>query len=173
MPDMARYRRLVGVGAAALGLTMGAAAVANAATSTSPTAPPSSEQDDVQDPVLNGSIQVPETAEDHGSEAQEAASLQGLAKISRADAEAAAAAAVPGGSIVGSELGNENGTLIYEVDMTDASGAAVELKVDAGNGSVLATESGDDDHDGSESDDDRGSDEAPEADEAPQSPTAG
>jgi uncharacterized membrane protein YkoI len=73
-----------------------------------------------------------------GSEADEAATLQGKATISAADAEAAALAANPGTTVVKTELDNENGVLVYSVELTNGT----DVKVDAGNGSILSTDSG-------------------------------
>lgn len=145
-----RSKRLIAGGAAAVGLTFGVAALAGAATSPDQIAPspPSAEADGDQDPMLNGSIQAPD--DESLSEANEAKSLEGLATISPADAEAAAAFAVPGGTAESVELGNENGSVAYEVEVTDASGQEIEVKVDAGNGDVLATENESDETDEAE-----------------------
>jgi len=101
----------------------------------------SSGSDEVQDPTLSGSIQAPESTS--GSEADEATALEALATISSSDAESAALAAVPGGTVNSVEPGNENGSVVYQVDMTDAAGQAVEVKVDAGSGDVLSTAAAD------------------------------
>ncbi|MDE0803517.1 MAG: PepSY domain-containing protein, partial [Acidimicrobiales bacterium] len=151
-----RSKRVLAGGAAAVGLTLGVAALAGAATSPDQTAPTdptvestTAEQDESQDPNLNGSIQTPE--DESLSEADEAKALEGLAKISPADAEQAALAAVPGGTVNGAaSLENENGSVVYEVDVTDANGQSVEVKVDAGNGDVLDQEAGDSEDEGSE-----------------------
>ncbi len=150
MPIKDRTKRIVLGGAAAVGLTLGVAALSGAATTPtpSPTAP-AAEQD--QDPSLDGSIQAPE--DESASEADEAKALEGLATVSAADAEKAALAAVPGGTVNGTELGNENGSVVYEVDMTDANGKALEVKVDAGNAKVLdqsADDEGSEANEGSE-----------------------
>lgn len=101
------------------------------------------DNDDVQDPELNGSIQVQEVEGE--SEQQEAARLADLATVSPAEAEKAALAEVPGGKVVSSEVGDENGSLIWEVEVTKADGSMVEVKVDAGAGTVLAQEADDED----------------------------
>lgn len=59
-----------------------------------------------------------------------------LAKISQTQAEAAALAVLPG-EVVRAKLDDENGYLIWQVDVRHAQGMA-EVKVDAGNGQVLA-----------------------------------
>jgi hypothetical protein len=75
------------------------------------------------------------------SEANDAA-LAGLAKISPDQAKAAALAAVPGtaGKV---ELENEDGNVVYGVEVTTASGSTMDVKVDAGNGKVLSQEADD------------------------------
>lgn len=93
-----------------------------------------------EEPALNGSIQTQEVAGEN--EQQEQQRLSSQAKVSQADAEQAALAAVPG-KVTASELGNENGSLIWEVDVTKADGSSAEVKVDAGNGDVLAQEADD------------------------------
>ena len=91
-----------------------------------------------QSPLLNGSIAVTETV-DTGSEAADAAALAGLAKITVEQAQAAALAANPGTTVVKAELGDENGSLVYSVELSNGS----DVKVDAGNGAILATEAAD------------------------------
>lgn len=124
-------------GSAAVGLS-----AANA--STTPPAPvtqstPDNESNgEYQDPKLNGSTTVPEAAGEQ-SDAQESAQLAGLAKIDAKTAEAAAVTAVPGASVVSSDLGDENGFLVYEVAVKDGAGTLSEVRVDAGNATVLAT----------------------------------
>lgn len=129
-----RSKQIIVGGAAAVGLALGVAALAGAAPSPTP-------KQEAQDPNLNGSIQFPE--DESASEADEAKTLGDLAKVSSADAEKAALAAVPGGTVLGSALENDNGSVIYEVDMTDTNGKSIEVKVDAGNGAVLSQESTD------------------------------
>lgn len=82
-----------------------------------------------------------EGAEDRG-EAAEAARLAPLATVAKAQAERAALAEVPG-TVTAVELGNENGNLVWEVDVTAKDGTQHEVKVDAGNGTVLIAEADD------------------------------
>jgi uncharacterized membrane protein YkoI len=100
---------------------------------------------DEQDPNYAGkaTISVDESAlpED---EAAEADVLAPLATVSQADAESAALTAVSG-EIVKSELGVENGFLVWSVEVRDAAGASTEVAIDAGNGQVLGTQAGGDD----------------------------
>ncbi len=76
-------------------------------------------------------------------EAAEAAALSSLATISQADAEAAALAAVSG-EIVQAELDNENGFVVWSIEVRDAAGTIHDVKIDAGDAAVLGTEAGDD-----------------------------
>jgi len=77
--------------------------------------------------------------------------LTGLARITAKQAEAAAVQQVRG-SVTAVELENENGTLVYSVEIQTATGEH-DVKVDAGNGQVLHGEA-DDDKDEANGDDD-------------------
>jgi uncharacterized membrane protein YkoI len=147
-------RHLVIGGAAAAGLTLGVAALAGAATT--PDQQAAAEQDNVQEPSYNGSIEAPEGPESQ-SEADEAKALEALATITPDEAEQAARVAVPDGTVNEVELEDENGSVVYGVEMTDADGSEVDVKIDAGDGTVL----------GQENEADEGEeDEADEADES-------
>jgi len=91
---------------------------------------------DEQQPQYTGSITVDESQYEGMSEADEAAALQAMATITSAEAEAAALAANPGTTVVKTELDNENGVLVYSVEL----GNGMDVKVDAGNGEILQTE---------------------------------
>ena len=93
---------------------------------------------EVQSPSYIGSITVDQTQYEGMSEADEAAALQKYATIGAADAEAAALTANPGASVVKTELDNENGVLVYSVEMSNGN----DVKVDAGTGEVLHIEAG-------------------------------
>lgn len=93
---------------------------------------------DEQTPSYAGSIAVDQTATEGMSEADESAALLDKATITAADAEAAALAANPGATVVKTELDNENGALVYSVELSNGA----DVKVDAGNGSILFTDSG-------------------------------
>lgn len=92
---------------------------------------------DEKAPSYTGSITVDQAATEGMSEADETATLQSQAIISAADAEAVALAANPGATVVKTELDNENGVLVYSVEMSNG----VDVKVDAGTGSILFTDS--------------------------------
>lgn len=88
-------------------------------------------------PRPKSSIQVPKGSEQKDKEER---SLQPLARISAQQA-AAAAEQQYGGKATGVELDNEDGNLVYSVEIGDQ-----EIKIDAGDGKVLYadTESGGD-----------------------------
>ncbi len=77
-----------------------------------------------QVPTYTCSIKVPEP---------EPADLSTLAKIKADQAMAAAQAAFPGVAVRKVELDNENGCLVYSVDLSNG----MDVKVDAGDGRVL------------------------------------
>lgn len=143
-----KMRNKVFIGATAAGLLLsglGTTAFIGHAQTTNPPAPTgvTAQQEDgdtTQDPSYSGSIAVDEKTTDGMSETDESAALQGQAKISQADAEAAALAGNPGTKVVKSELDNENGSLVYSVELDNG----LEVVVDAGNGAILATDKNDD-----------------------------
>lgn len=91
--------------------------------------------DQVQDPSYTGSITVDEAVLDSMTEAEQCAVLVAQATITPEEAQAAAETE-SGGVVVKVELDNENGFLVYSVEMQDGS----DVKVDAGNGSILIVE---------------------------------
>ena len=110
-----------------------------------------------QKPSYTGSIQVPndtankakseqpeakeaKEADESKSEQDEANALAGLAKITADQAREAALAQFPGATVAKVKLDDENSSLVYNVQLTDASGKAQEVVVDAGNTKVLATQ---------------------------------
>ncbi len=135
---------LVGVGAGSYSIVA----------ATNDEAPPArtdtdTDTDDVeeQDPQLDGSIKIVDV-EDETEDAEDAR-LQALPDvISEADAAAAAVAEYPG-DISESELGNENGSVVWEFEIVGTDGSIVEVKIDAGSATVLDIET----DDGDESDD--------------------
>jgi len=138
-------RKTITTSALALGVLAGSAGIASAVSSqgsTAQPAPTSTAEDETQDPTLNGSVQSPEV--EGRSEDDESAALESLASITADDARQAALTANPGATVNDVQLGNENGSVVYEVGMIDSTGFAIEVKVDAGDGAVLAQESGDD-----------------------------
>lgn len=75
-------------------------------------------------------------------EQEEAARLQKLARVTPDQARAAALARVPG-QVKQVELDNEDGNLVYAVEVQDAKGVTQEVTVDAGNARVLLVEQDD------------------------------
>ncbi|MCW5882271.1 MAG: PepSY domain-containing protein, partial [Anaerolineae bacterium] len=88
-----------------------------------------------QTPTYTCSIHVPEDQNN----------LAGLATITTDQARAAALAANPGTTATKVELDNENGCLVYAVELSNGK----DVKVDAGNAHVVHTEAAGSD-DGSE-----------------------
>lgn len=163
MRDLSRTMKVVLGGAAAIGVALGAGGIASAVGGTTPS---TAEADNTQEPAYTSSITVADAEE--ASEADESAALAGMATITADEARDAALAAVPGtaGEV---ELENENGNVVYGVEITDASGASHDVKVDAGNGTVLAQEAddadeGDEANEGAEDGDDEAN-EGPETDD--------
>jgi uncharacterized membrane protein YkoI len=138
-----RYKIAV-VAAAVFGILIVGALAARAATTppaTSPTANADENKGD-QSPSYTGSVKAPaENNASNGTEADDAKALQGLAKITPDQAKAAALAGHAGGTAGTPSLEDENGFVVYSVEVT-AGGKTYDVKVDAGNGKVLATEEG-------------------------------
>ena len=84
------------------------------------------------DRPIEGTIRVMEDAD-----------LAALAKVTLEQAKAAALAAVPGATFAEGELEEEDGYLVYEVELVQ-DGRELEVVVDAGNAAVLETEPDDD-----------------------------
>ena len=68
-----------------------------------------------------------------------------LARVTEDDARAAALRAVPGTTVADVDLDEEDGFLVYDVDLVHAGGpdgtpVEVDVVVDAGSGEVLCTE---------------------------------
>jgi len=97
----------------------------------------------------HGSIQV--KGENEGAMATQA-------RISAAEATRIATTAHPG-KVVETQLGNENGSLIWEVTQQDAKGGEIQLKLDAGNGRLLAVDFGEHEDGNYEDQEDSDSDE--------------
>jgi uncharacterized membrane protein YkoI len=97
---------------------------------------------ETQEPSYTGSVQAPKETGTEQSEAAESAALAALAKISETDARNAALAKFPGATIQKATLEDENGNVVWAVELTDANKAAQEVKVDAGNAAILAVEAG-------------------------------
>ncbi len=164
-----RTRRLLFSGAATIGVVVGAAGLAGAVTGQSPTTsanPQEAEHD--QAPSYHSSVTAPAAAE-RGSESAEDANLQGLATVTADQASAAAVGAVPGtaGKV---ELENEDGNVVWSVEVTGADGTVTDVKVDAGNRDILAQEvdnESDAGHEAPEGNESDAGNDAPDAGESP------
>jgi uncharacterized membrane protein YkoI len=77
-----------------------------------------------------------EGAETPASEAADAQALASQAHISQQQAEQAALAANPGTTVTHSSLGDENGTIVYDVELSNGS----DVKVDANSAAVIGTD---------------------------------
>lgn len=93
-------------------------------------------------PAYESSIKVDNQNEGEGGEA---AMLASQAKIDATQATTAALAQVPG-SVLKVALDNENGNLVYSVEIKTASNEVKDVKVDAGNATVLGVDSGGEDN---------------------------
>lgn len=100
-----------------------------------------------------GTIAVDEAGlpEDDAAE-QEA--LAELATVAEADAADAAVESLGGGEVVGAELEDEGGFVVWEVEVRAADGSLHEVTVDAGDAGVLGTEAEDDEDDEADDEDD-------------------
>lgn len=155
-------KQAIATGTLVTALALGSTGVAVATTAAA--SPPAGSGTSEQDPSYVGTIPAPndgtadagetegaegpdgtegtEGTDDTAAEAAESASLSGLAKVSPEAATAAALKAVPGtaGAV---QLENENGYVVYGVEITAADGSVVDVKIDAGDGSVLAQDAAD------------------------------
>ena len=71
------------------------------------------------------------------------AAMAGQARLTSSEAATIATTALPG-KVTETKLDDENGYLVWEVEIIDAKGHETELKIDAGNGRLLAAEREDD-----------------------------
>ena len=97
------------------------------------------------DEVKSASIKVPENTESQSEFVK-------LARVTRQQAEAAALTVQPG-QVVQAKLDDEDGYLIWQIDVKHDKGTT-EIAVDAGNNTVLAAEAEEDD--GNEQEGDEG-----------------
>jgi len=95
------------------------------------------DQQEMSEPSYEGSIIVDGSEYEGISEQDESIALAGLATISADEAKQIAETEI-GSTASKLELGNENGTLVYEVTIGNQ-----EVKIDAGDGSVLQVENND------------------------------
>lgn len=116
-------------------------------------APAAVQQTTNQEPAYAASIKVAnpqdksenEAADKHNNETRESAALKAQAEITLEQARAQALKIV-NGTVKEVSLDNENGNLVYSVEIK-TTGGVVDVKVDAGNGKVLARDSSQDNED--------------------------
>ena len=102
---------------------------------------------DEQDPDYTGTATIAvDEATLPEDEAAEAEALAALATVGQADAESAALATVSG-EVLEAELDDENGFVIWSIEVRDGAGTVHDVAIDAGNGQVLGTQA---DEDGAE-----------------------
>lgn len=144
MSEDSRFKKRVYVSAVALGLAVGSVGIAAAATGgNADSTAPADDATEIREPAYTGSIQAPAEDESLG-ETDEATQLEQLATISPDDAGAAASTAVSG-DVVKVELDNENTAVVYSVEIADPTGGETEVRVDAGDGTILAQQADDGD----------------------------
>lgn len=177
-------KRTVATGVVAVGLVLGgvgvAAATTGAALPSTTSAPGTGGESQEHDTPIAGTITAPpeaaeaaegtETAADEKArDAAESKALEALAKITPDEAKAAALKAVPGtaGQV---ELEEEDGFVVYQVDITGKDSTITEVIIDAGNGTVLAQETEDADE-ANEASDANEANETPDANDVTDAPT--
>lgn len=126
------------LGALAVALVVGSLMVMPALAQ-GPTPPQADTGPNEQAPSYASAIRVDDARYEGMSEADEATALAGLATITPEQAKDAALAANPGATAVKVELDNENGALVYSVELDNG----LDVKVDAGGGAILHTEQAD------------------------------
>lgn len=145
MADESRFKKRLYTATVVVGLALGSVGIAAAATGGSALANSGApEATDVQEPSHVGSVEAP---------------VEGLATITADEAAAAASGAVPG-TVGEVELENENGSVVYSVEITDDTGAEVDVKVDAGDATILDQQADDEAEEGDEIEEVEGADEA-------------
>jgi uncharacterized membrane protein YkoI len=95
---------------------------------------------DKQSPSYSSSILVNDTQNEGMTEANESAALAGLATITPEQAKNSALNAYPGATVIKVKLDNENGAVVYSVELDNG----LDVKIDTGNGDVLYSDSGND-----------------------------
>ncbi len=102
--------------------------------------PAFADEDNDKAPSYKSSVQASHTPDSEGQEEKaEQAALAQLAKITPAQAQAAAMRSTKGMKLSKIELENVDGNVVYEVELKNGP-KAISVIVDAGNGNVLATE---------------------------------
>ncbi len=81
---------------------------------------------------------------DSAAEKAESAKLAAQAKVTEQQAKDTALAKTPG-TVTGSDIGDENGTISWEIDITGTDGTQHEVQINATTGAVLAADTNGDD----------------------------
>lgn len=156
-------KKMIAAATAAALLTLGAGGTAIAAqqdTTQATGGQQQGQQAEERDPNIKGTIPAP-AEQGEQDEAAESKQFEGLAKIDQKAAEEAALAAVPG-TVKDIQLEDENGFVVYGVEVQASDGTLQEVIVDAGSGEVLVQEKADNE-----------ANEGPEGSEANEGPEAG
>ena len=105
---------------------------------------PSGGNGQISAPAPAGQAQTQTGDQENENDAAQQAQLAAQAKITEAEAIAAAQAAYPGSTVTVKGLDGENGSVFYELKVQPADGSkAFEAAVDAVTGELLATETDD------------------------------
>lgn len=91
-----------------------------------------------------GTVAVDESGLPEGDAAEREA-LAELATVAEEDAAEAAVESLGGGDVLGAELEDEDGYVVWEIEVRADDGTVHEVTVDAGDAGVLATEVEEDD----------------------------
>lgn len=158
-------KRAIATGALVTALALGGTGVAVATTGAA--SAPANTTNSEQDPGYVGTIPAPndgtadteeadgaegaeaaegtegaEGADDSAAEAAQSTALESLAKVTPEEATAVALKAVSG-TAAAAQLENENGFVVYGIEVTTADGTVIDVKIDAGDGTVLAQDTAD------------------------------
>ncbi len=103
-----------------------------------PTVAPAAPQNGVQNgpEAEDPGTETADGAETPDNEAADAAALVGKATVTVNQAKATALAANPNTTVVKAELGDENGTIVYSVELSNGT----DVKVDANSGAIVTTD---------------------------------
>lgn len=101
----------------------------------------------VQSPNYKASIQLntqntkDTKVENKVDESKSDSALLSKATVTKDQAISSAKAAYPGYTVKDANIGDENGNLVYDVNMFDTKNKSIDVKVDAGNAKVLSADS--------------------------------
>lgn len=108
--------------------------------------PQTGTQNEVADAAEAPGAETADGAETPDNEAADAAALSSKATITADQASATALAANPGTTVVKAELGDENGTIVYSVELSNGA----DVKVDANSGAIVTTDQPGSDNEGTQ-----------------------